>query len=209
MAPGFTVWLTGRPRAGKTTLGRLLTAELMARGLMVEHLDGDQLRHDLSPDLGFSPAERHAHCLRAAYLAGLLNRHGVACVVGLVSPLAMSRREARRALGEFVEVHLDCPLEQAINRDRDGLYERALAGAIKDFTGLDAPYEEPVDPELRLPTHRQTPAQSLASVLDYLEAAGLAPPAGQSPAAGPGDAPAYTPEDERQVERRLKELGYL
>lgn len=208
MTPGFTVWLTGRPRAGKTTLGQALAAALGQRGLAAQYLDGEELRRELSPGLGFSPSDRLLHAQRAAYVAGLLNRHGVICVLGLVSPQAEARRQARLKLGEFVEVHLDCSLEQAINRDQSGLYQRALAGQITGFTGLDDPYEPPEDPELRLDTGRQTPEQSLASIMDFLDRAGLlATPAG--PARPDGEEPVYTREESRQIERRLEALGYL
>ncbi|MFH1035108.1 MAG: adenylyl-sulfate kinase [Pseudomonadota bacterium] len=207
MRPAFTVWLTGLPRAGKTTMGRLLCQALELRGLAVEHLDGDELRRELSPDLGFSPQDRRQQALRAAWLAQRLNRHGVVCVVGLVSPQAADRREARRRLGEFVEVFLDCPLEQAMNRDHGGLYQRALAGQVKGLTGLDDPYQAPTDPELRLATHCQSPAQSLAAIMDYLEEAGMLPADDARPAQAA--APVYSPEEERQIKRRLEALGYL
>jgi len=208
MSAAFTVWLTGRPKAGKTTLGRLLGQALSQRGLAVEHLDGDELRRELSPELGFSPQDRRQHALRAAYLAGILNRHGIVCVAGLISPQAATRREVRRRLGEFVEVYLDCPLEQAINRDQSGLYQRALAGQIQGLTGLDDPYEPPQDPEVRLETHRQELRECLAVILDYLDQAGLLPELGPLAPAPPAPG-AYSPEEERQITRRLMALGYL
>lgn len=208
MSPGFTVWLTGRPKAGKTTLGRLLCQALSHLGLQAEYLDGDELRRELSPELGFSPQDRRRQALRAAYVAGMLNRNGVCCVVGLISPQAATRREVRRRLGEFVEVYLDCPLEQAVNRDDSGLYQRALAGQVPHMTGLDDPYETPQEPELCLPTHRQSPAESLGAILDYLQRAGLLPELGQ-PLAAPADLAAYSPEEERQIKLRLEALGYL
>lgn len=208
MNKAFTVWLTGRPKAGKTTLGGLLCRALTDLGLAAEFLDGDELRRQLSPGLGFSAQERRAHALRAAWLAGMLNRHGVICVVGLISPQAEARREARRQLGEFVEVYLDCPLEQAINRDQSGLYHKALAGQIKGFTGLDDPYEPPQDPELHLMTHRQGPRECLEAIFGFLGQAGLLlaleqpAPAGQAPGV-------YSPAEERQIKERLRALGYL
>ncbi|CAO0821904.1 Adenylyl-sulfate kinase [Desulfarculales bacterium] len=208
MNQGFTVWLTGRPKAGKTTLGRMLVAALAHRGLAVEYLDGDELRRELSPELGYSPQDRRRQALRAAYVAGLLNRQGVCCVVGLVSPQADTRREVRRRLGEFVEVYLACPLEQAINRDDSGLYQRALAGQVPRMTGLDDPYEPPLDPELCLPTHQQSPGESLAALLDYLRHAGLLSAAEAIPRT-PEALTAYSPEEERQIKRRLEALGYL
>jgi adenylyl-sulfate kinase len=208
MSLGFTVWLTGRPKAGKTTLGRLLSQTLAGLGLAVEYLDGDELRRELSPELGYKPQDRRRQALRAAYVAGLLNRHGVCCVVGLVSPQAATRREVRRRLGEFVEVYLDCPLEQAMNRDDSGLYQRALAGQVQDMTGLDDPYEPPQTPELCLPTHCQSPGESLAVIMDYLGQVGLLPVLDAAPAAKDALL-VYSPEEERQIRRRLEALGYL
>jgi adenylylsulfate kinase len=204
---GFTIWLTGRPRAGKSTLGLLLCRALNDLGLAAQFLDGSELRRQLSPELGFTPPERRQHALRAAYVAGMLNRHGVICVVGLVSPQAEDRLEARRRLGEFVEVHLDCPLEQAINRDAGGLYARALAGELPLFTGLDDPYEDPAAPFLRLPTSRQTPQESLACTLTALEQAGHLPPGSAAMLAPAGDSDA-TPE-ELAAEAHLRDLGYI
>ncbi len=201
----FTVWLTGRPRAGKTALGRLLAAELGARLPQVRHLDGDELRQGPLADLGFLPAERRAANLRVAWAARLLNEHGVACVVGQIAPYAAIRDELRSTLPGYVEVYLECPLELAMNRDAEGLYARALAGELGPFSGLDDPYEEPAAPHIICPTGRQSPAESLAMVLAWLEAAGLVPP---GPAAASQDSP-YTPEEERLVEQRLKDLGYL
>lgn len=207
----FTLWLTGRPKAGKTTLGRMLAAELalrLPRGAdqawaQVRHLDAGELRASFLADLGFSPAERRAAGLRLAWVARALNEHGVACVVSQIAPYAALRDELRAALPGYVEVYLDCPLETAMNRDAEGLYARALAGGLGPFTGLDDPYEEPATPHLALPTGRQAPAESLAAALVWLEAAGLLPPA------APGEPAAYTPEEERLIEQRLKDLGYL
>ena len=141
---GFTVWLTGPPCAGKTTLGRMLAAELARRGVGAAHLDGSQARANLGPELGFSQPDRHTANMRAAWAAGLVNRSGAACVVSAIAPLAHTRRELRARLGQYVEVFLDCPLEQLINRDQRGLYQEALSrDGGKEFTGLGSPYEPP------------------------------------------------------------------
>jgi adenylyl-sulfate kinase len=199
----FTLWLTGRPRSGKTTLGRMLAAELALRCGQVRHLDGGELRSTLLADLGFTPDARRAAGLRLAWVARTLNEHGVACVVGQIAPYTALRDELRVALPGYVEAYLDCPLETAMNRDAEGLYARALAGELGPFTGLDDPYEEPLTPHLVLPTGRQSPAESLAQALAWLEAAGLLPPG------APGGPGAYTPEEELIIEQRLKDLGYL
>ncbi|MFH1058090.1 MAG: adenylyl-sulfate kinase [Pseudomonadota bacterium] len=207
MAAACTIWLSGRPRAGKSTLGAMLVSELAARGQKAQLLDGDELRRQLSPELGYGPDERRLHHLRAAYLAGLLNRHGVYCVAALIAPYAALRAELRRRLPGLVLAHLDCGLEQAMNRDRSGLYARALAGAIKQFTGLDDAYEDPARPEIRLMTDRESPAQSLARLLAWLQTNGRIPAPAPAPAGE--QAPAYAEGEAREIERRLEQLGYL
>ncbi len=203
----FTVWLCGPPRAGKTTLAQGLARELAGRGVAVERLDGGELRAALWPELGHTPAHRRQACLRTAHLAGMLNRQGISCVVGQIAPYRELREELRRRLGEYVEVFLDCPLETLINRDPSGLYQRALAGEIEHFTGLDDPFEPPRQAEVVCPTGAEGPEQSLARILAWLEEAALIPAAGDAP---PGEAAAaYTPEQEARVVRRLKDLGYL
>ncbi|MBU4563850.1 MAG: adenylyl-sulfate kinase [Desulfarculus sp.] len=211
---GFTVWLTGPPCAGKTTLGRLLSQELARRGVSAVHLEGSEARANLGPELGFSPEDRHAANLRAAYAAGLVNQAGAACVVSAIAPFAATRRELRACLGQYVEVFLDCPLEQLVNRDGRGLYQQALGqDGGKEFTGLGSSYEPPDDPEVRCLTGRETPQESLGRILTYLEAANLAPPAGEQAAEevapqekGEG---AYSAEEEAELTARLKDLGYL
>lgn len=205
--PDFTVWLCGPPRAGKTTLGRGLTLELTQRGLKAEHLDGEELRRELWPELGHAPEERLAACRRTAHLAARLNRLGVAVVVSQIAPYAELRRELRDRLERYVEVFLDCPLEILINRDASGLYQKALNGAIKGFTGLDDPFEPAVDAEVVCPTGAEGPEQSLGRILAWLELAHLIPASGGE-AGGQKDS-AYTPEEEERVIARLKELGYL
>lgn len=205
MAAACTIWLSGRPRAGKSTLGAMLVSELAARGQRAQLLDGGELRRQLSPELGFAAPDRRLHHLRAAYLAGLLNRHGVYCVAALIAPYASLRAELRQRLPGLVLAHLDCGLEQAMNRDRQGLYARALAGEIPRFTGLDDAYEDPAQPELRLLTDRESPAQSLARLMDWLVANGRVPAAAQALPAGE----AYSEAEARDIERRLEQLGYL
>lgn len=215
MSPGgFTVWLTGPPCAGKSTLGGLLAGELVHRGVAVVHLEGSEVRARLGPELGFSPAERRIANLRTAWAAGLVNRAGAACVVSAIAPHAATRRELRAALGSYLEVFLDCPLEQRVNRDARGLHQKALErDGGQDFTGLGSPYEPPADPEVHCLTGRETPAESLGKILAYLELARLIPAAGETaaePAATSGQGQgAYTPEEEAALTAQLKDLGYL
>lgn len=170
-------------------------------------MDGGELRSELWPELGHAPEQRLAACLRTAHLAGLLNRQGVAAVVSQIAPYADLRQELRASLDRYVEVFLDCPLETLINRDASGLYQKALAGEIKGFTGLDDPFEPPSAAEVVCPTGAEGPEQSLGRILTWLELAKFIPPAGND-ADGRQDS-AYTPEEEEKVIARLKDLGYL
>jgi len=152
---GCVVWLTGLSGSGKSTLAYALERRLVEAGRVAFVLDGDNLRHGLCGDLGFSPGDRRENIRRAGHVAALMADAGVVCVASFVSPYRGDRLGARRTVGEerFLEVHLDTPLEVCERRDPKGLYRRARAGELRGFTGVDAPYEAPVDPELALPTH--------------------------------------------------------
>ncbi len=202
--PGFTVWLTGLPVSGKTTLGRMLTQALGALGLGAVHLEGSELRSALGPELGYSPEGRRQANLRAAWVASRIVRAGGAAVVSAIAPSAAARREARALLGEYVEVFLDCPLEQCLNRDERGLYAKALESGADEFTGLGAAYEPPADPEVRCLTGQETPEESLGKILAYLAEAGLIGPAQEAKTEV-----VYSDEEEAEIVARLKDLGYL
>lgn len=166
---GFVVWLTGLPAAGKSTLASSLVEEIRARGMPCEVLDGDELRRVVSPDLGFTKTDRDVQVRRVAYIAGLLERNGVAVVVALVSPYRAARDNARATLGRFVEVFVTCPMEILLARDPKGLYGRARAGEVTQLSGIDDPYEPPVAPEVVVDTSRQTVEQTVAKVIKRLE----------------------------------------
>ena len=203
------MWLTGLPSAGKTTLGKMLVQALVRAGLKVHQFDGDEVRVGLCADLDFSRKGRHINNLRVAYVAGLLNRYGVCCVVSQIAPYEETRREVRTRIEEYVEVFVDCPLEQLINRDVKGLYKRALAGEIKNFTGVDDPYETPADPEVHLRTDRESPEESLKAIMKYLLQAGLFTGLGADAACSEDTREAYTDEEEEMVKKRLQDLGYI
>ena len=154
VAPAGTLWLTGRPSAGKTTLARAVEQTLTLLRHPVVVVDGDELRSGLSSDLGFSEEDRAEQARRAAHLAALISRAGVVAVVALVSPYAADRRRARQIHDElglpFFEVWVDTPPDVCEHRDTKGLYARVRAGEMKDLTGVDAPYEQPVAPALRV-----------------------------------------------------------
>lgn len=196
---GFTVWITGLPCSGKTTMGKILADRLTAQGLPVHRLDGDEVRRELCAELGFSRADRHTNNLRVAWVSKTLNQWGVNVVVCQVTPYADTRAELRAKIPNFVEVFLDCPLEQLIIRDVKGHYKKALAGEIKNFTGVNDPYEPPANPEVYCQTELETPEVTMAKVLDYLVANGFISAQGE----------AYTPEQEAEVKKRLGDLGYI
>ena len=172
MEKGFVVWVTGLPASGKTTIARGLAEALRRRGWRVEVFDGDEVRKNLSPGLGFSKEDRDTHAWRVAYISKLLSRNGVAVVVALISPYRSFRRRAREAIGDFVEVWVKCPVEVCIGRDVKGLYKKALAGEIKDLTGIQDPYEDPLNPEVVVETDKEDPEESVAKIVSKLEVMG-------------------------------------
>lgn len=168
MDRGFVVWLTGLPASGKTTIARELERALRERGLKVEVMDGDEVRQGLSRDLGFSKEDREKHAMRVAYVSKLLARNGVAVIVALISPYRSFREGVRREIENFVEVYVRCPVEECSRRDPKGLYARALAGEIPDFTGVNDPYEEPENPEVVLDTLQENTQESVGKLLSWL-----------------------------------------
>ena len=166
---GFTVWFTGLSGAGKSTVAELLYHELQARGMKVEILDGDMVRQNLSKGLGFSKEDRDTNILRIGFVANLLTRNGVATICCPISPYQETRDQVRKLIGDFVEVYVHATVEEiAEHRDPKGLYKRARAGEIKNFTGVDDPYEPPENPELTLDTMVEEPTDSLRRVLETL-----------------------------------------
>ncbi|HWE63345.1 MAG TPA: adenylyl-sulfate kinase [Chloroflexota bacterium] len=172
MARGFTVWTTGLSGSGKTTIAHRLEQELAARGCSVEVLDGDVVRTHLSKGLGFSREDRDTNILRIAFVSSLLTKHGAAVITAAISPFAETRRQAREMIGDFIEVHVHCSLEEVTRRDVKGLYARALRGEIPQFTGVSDPYEEPESPDVRVNTDRETVEESVARILAVLEQRG-------------------------------------
>ena len=170
---GFTLWFTGLPSSGKSTLARRVEEILLERGMNVEVLDGDEVRENLSKGLGFSKQDRDTNIRRIGFVAKLLSRNGVVAITAAISPYKDVRDEMRSAIGRFVEVYVQCPIDVLKERDVKGLYKKALAGEIKNFTGVSDPYEPPVNPEVVVKTSQQTPEQSAAHVMAKLEALGL------------------------------------
>jgi adenylyl-sulfate kinase len=171
--PGCCLWFTGFSGAGKSTVANIVVADLQARGRKVELLDGDEVREHLTKGLGFSKADRDENVRRIGWVAGVLARNGVVSVTAAISPYRQIRDEVRATIDNFVEIHVATTLEECETRDVKGLYAKARAGEIPEFTGVSDPYEAPLDPELTLVTAGRTPKQSAAEVISWLEANGL------------------------------------
>jgi adenylylsulfate kinase len=173
---GFTVWFTGLSGSGKSTIANALVEKLRARNIKVELLDGDVVRTNLSKGLGFSKEDRDINIRRIAFVCHLLARNNVCAIGAAISPYRAIRDEARAMIGNFVEVHVATPLEECEKRDVKGLYARARAGELKQFTGIDDPYEEPLNPEVICPTVDATPDESADKIMAKLEELGYLDP---------------------------------
>ncbi|UCE27737.1 MAG: adenylyl-sulfate kinase [Candidatus Coatesbacteria bacterium] len=200
MDKGFTLWFTGLSGAGKTTVSSRVAEELKRRGHKVEVLDGDVIRTNLSKGLGFSKEDRDINIRRIGFVCHLLTRNGIVAIAAAISPYAEIRRENRELIGDFVEVFVSCPLEKLVERDTKGLYKKAIAGEIDNFTGVSDPYEEPENAEIILETEKETVEESVAKVLRELEERSYTK-------AAPDDG--YSEEDEKKIQERLEALGYM
>jgi len=169
---GVTLWFTGLSGAGKTTISRAVEQKLRQRGCKVEILDGDIVRENLTKGLGFSKEDRDTNIRRIGFVAQLLTRNGVIVLVSAISPYRSIREEVRHQINDFVEVFVNAPLAVCEERDVKGLYQRARAGEIKMFTGIDDPYEPPLNPEVECQTNLETLDESVAKVLAKLEELG-------------------------------------
>lgn len=169
-----TIWMTGLPASGKSTLAVALEKALWDRGIHAFVLDGDNIRHGLNKDLGFSPEDRVENIRRIGEVAKLFTVAGVINVTAFISPYRADRDQARALVekGEFIEVFVECPVEECERRDPKGHYKKARAGEIPEFTGVSAPYEAPVEPEITVHTARQSEAECVDTILGYLEKQG-------------------------------------
>ena len=166
---GFTLWFTGLSGAGKTAIAKLVEQKLRGRGLRVERLDGDIVRQSLTRDLGFGKEDRDKNIERVTFVAKLLTRNGVAVLCSFISPYRARRAKSRQEIGEFIEVYVECSVEECARRDVKGLYAKAFAGEIENFTGVSDPYEEPESPEIVCHTVQETAEESAAGVIACLE----------------------------------------
>lgn len=203
----FTLWFMGRPAAGKSTLANRVEAYLRDRDVPVENLDGDEIRQNLHPDLGFTREDRATNNRRTAYICKLLNRNGIPVVNAMITPFRDSQKEARDIVepeGRFVLIYVKCSLEGAVERDPKDLYAQAKAGNIENFTGINHPFQEPHNAEIIVDTEEQSVEEAVEHItqriqeFDILDEA----PAGE-----------YSFElsrsEEQEIKDRLTELGYL
>ena len=172
---GFVIWMTGLSGAGKTTIAKILEGELRYRGQKVERLDGDIVRQMLTKDLGFSKEDRTLNIERVTYVAKLLSRNGVGCICSFISPYQYIRDKVRLETTNFLEVFIDADLDTLVERDVKGLYRRAIAGEIPNFTGISDPYEAPEDPDIHIKTEQSNPLECANTILEILEDRGLIP----------------------------------
>ncbi|MFX1282146.1 MAG: adenylyl-sulfate kinase [Promethearchaeota archaeon] len=170
---GFVLWFTGLSGSGKSELATRVAEKLRKLERKVEILDGDIVRQSLTKDLGFTEADRKTNLERVTFVAKLLSRNGVATLVSFISPYIASRKAARDETSNFMEVFVKCPVEVCIERDIKGLYKKAIAGEIENFTGISHPYEEPPNPEIIVETDKETPEESVAKIMTYIKETGL------------------------------------
>jgi adenylylsulfate kinase len=196
---GATVWFTGLPASGKSTIAREVYRQLLDRGFAVELLDGVEVRESLSRGLGFSRQDREEHIRRIGYVAKLLSRNGVIAVCAAVSPYAAIREEVRKKTTNFVEVYVECPVTVAESRDTTGMYAKARSGEVEEFTGVNAPYEAPESPEVHVNAERESVESGAWKVIRTLEMIGIIPGAPESERTAQEDG----------IRRRLAALGYI
>lgn len=200
MAQGFTVWITGLPGCGKSEIAARVEEILLERGADAERLDESEVRANWLPSLGYGRADQDGLTRFLGHVCHLLTRNGVFVVAAAVSASREVRNELRGLIGRFVEVHVKCPAEVCRKRDKSGLYEQALQGRLKDFVGVDIPYEEPLHPEIVLEPGEEDPDVGARKIIRTLEVLEWIPRvAGRD----------YDAEDEQKITKRLRDLGYL
>lgn len=200
MAQGFTVWITGLPACGKSGIAARLEEILLERGLDAERLDEGEVRQNWLPSLGFGRAEQDGLTRLLGHVCHLLTRNGAVTVAAAVSPSREVRNELRSLIGRFVEVHVKCPVEVCRQRDKMGRYGQAFQGKLRNFVGVDVPYEEPLHPEIVLDPGEEDPDLGARKIVKTLEVLEWIPRVAGSD---------YDAADEQKITKRLKDLGYL
>jgi len=203
----FTLWFMGRPAAGKSTIASRVEDRLVEMGYPIENLDGDDIRKHLHPDLGFSREDRRTNNRRTAYIAKLLNRNGIPVIVGMITPFRDSQEQARDIIedeGEFVLTYVKCSVDAAEERDPKGLYQQARDGNIEKFTGINHPFQEPLNPDIVVDSEAQTIDECVEHVLAQLESMGVLDERLDEEYDF-----SITPSEEREITDRLEDMGYL
>ena len=198
---GFTLWFTGLPCAGKTTVADIVAQKLRKRGVLLERLDGDIVRKSLTKDLGFSKEDRDKNIERVTFVAKLLSRNKIAVLASFISPYRSEREKVKKEVTNFTEVFVDCPLEICEKRDVKGMFKKARKGEIKGFTGVSDPYENPLNPEIRIKTGEETPEQSADKVIRELEKSGFISRADNKIE--------FSENEENKIRERLVKLGHM
>ncbi len=166
---GVTIWFTGLSACGKSTIADALAERLQVNGYRPQRLDGDVIRQHLWKELGFSKEDRDENIRRVASLAGLLTRNGIITITAFISPYRELRDHARKTIGNFIEVYVKCPVEVCMERDPKGLYRKAIAGEISNFTGISDPYEEPINPEIVIESDKDSVEECVNKIIDRLD----------------------------------------
>lgn len=203
----FTLWFMGRPAAGKSTLASRVEKYLRDQDIIVENLDGDEIRKNLHPDLGFTREDREINNRRTAFICKLLNRNNIATVTGMITPFRDAQKQVREIVephGDFVLIYVKCSVEGAAERDPKGLYERAQTGEIENFTGINHPFEEPHNADVVVDTEANSIEENVAHVLTCVEELGLLEEHAVS-----GYEFDITPSEEADIKDRLASLGYV
>jgi adenylylsulfate kinase len=203
----FTLWFMGRPAAGKSTIAKRVENHLRERGYQMENLDGDEVRQNLHPDLGFSREDRELNNRRTAYLCRLLNRNGISVVTGMITPFRDAQQKAREIVeedGTFVLIYVKCSVEECERRDPKNLYEKAKAGKIDKFTGINHPFEEPHNPDIVVDTEQQSVDKSFEQVIEELRELGIRD---EEPEADYSFD--ITRREEEEIKESLREMGYI
>lgn len=203
----FTLWFMGRPASGKSTLAKRIEGQLRDWSIPVENLDGDEVRQNLHPDLGFTREERALNNRRTAFVCRLLNRNGISSVTAMITPFRDAQQRTREIVeenGDFVLIYVKCPVEVAAERDPKGLYEKAKDGKIENFTGVNHPFQEPLNPEIVVDTAESSIDESIAHVLTRLDELGVF---------DDDKLEEYdfdiTHKEEAEIRDRLEDMGYL
>lgn len=198
----FTLWFTGLPSSGKSTVAKRVENELVSKGTKIHNLDGDDIRAKLHPDLGFTKEERGINNKRIAFLCDLLNRNGVSSIVAAISPFEEYRNYAEEMIDNFFLVYVECPVEECKKRDPKNLYEKAEEGKIENFTGVNHPYEEPKNPDVKVNTKKMTAEEAKEKVMDKLRESGFLEEEVD-------EYTGLTKKQEEETKERLRNLGYL